>query len=331
MKTPITIGSVLCAALLITSCTNENTAQPGVGSTTQASASDSSTLQTSTTSDSNDTCTTPSETEIAALFDRWNDDLKSGDPAKVAENYASESVLLPTVSNQVRLTNAEKEDYFQHWLEKKPDGVVNERWIERDCNHAIDAGTYTFTYGDGSKVAARYTFVYELEDREWKIVSHHSSAMPEENPDTELPPATQATGSPPAVENMDKCAADNSDAEISALLDRWFESLKTGDSKKVVENYADSSVLLPTVSNKVRFSAEEKEDYFNHFLEKKPVGTVDDRWIEADCNTATDSGLYTFTYEDGTQTKARYTFTYRWDGEQWRITSHHSSAMPEKV
>jgi ketosteroid isomerase-like protein len=32
---------------------------------------------------------------------------------------------------------------------------------------------------DGSKVKARYSFIYVFEDGEWKISHHHSSAMPE--------------------------------------------------------------------------------------------------------------------------------------------------------
>jgi hypothetical protein len=87
-------------------------------------------------------------------------------------------------------------------------------------------------------------------------------------------------------------------------------------------------VLLPTVSNKPRFTAEEKIDYFDHFLAGKPVGKIDNRFIQIDCNTAVDAGLYTFTFADGHIVKARY--TYKWDGEHWLITSHHSSAMPEK-
>jgi uncharacterized protein (TIGR02246 family) len=118
--------------------------------------------------------------------------------------------------------------------------------------------------------------------------------------------------------------------EIAALFDRWNDSLKTVDPRKVVANYATKSVLLPTVSNTPRLTPEAKEDYFEHFLQKKPVGKIDSRTIEIDCNTAIDTGLYTFTLGDGSQVKARYTFTYKWNGKTWLITSHHSSAMPEK-
>jgi uncharacterized protein (TIGR02246 family) len=137
-------------------------------------------------------------------------------------------------------------------------------------------------------------------------------------------------GSESMAAHTEVCKASN-EQEISALFDRWNRSLQTGDPHKVVANYAERSILLPTVSNKPRLTAAEKEDYFHHFLENKPVGKIDLRIIEIGCNTAVDSGLYTFTYgTSGAQVKARYTFTYRWDGEQWLITTHHSSAMPEK-
>ena len=100
--------------------------------------------------------------------------------------------------------------------------------------------------------------------------------------------------------------------------------------KKVVANYAVKSVLLPTVSNTPQLTPAQKEEYFVSSLKNKPVGKIDSRTIQIDCNTAIDTGLYTFTFGDGNQVKARYTYTYKWDGHQWLITSHHSSAMPEK-
>lgn len=132
-----------------------------------------------------------------------------------------------------------------------------------------------------------------------------------------------------ALARSESCHA-ASEQEIASLFDRWNNSLKTGDPKKVVANYATKSILLPTVSNQPRLTPAEREDYFVHFLEKKPVGKIDSRTIEVDCNTAIDAGLYTFTFGDGSQVKARYTYTYKWNGKQWLITSHHSSAMPEK-
>ena len=139
-----------------------------------------------------------------------------------------------------------------------------------------------------------------------------------------------ATMSAPAFARSETCHA-ATEKEVAALFDRWNGSLRTGDPKKVVANYAKSSVLLATVSNTPRMTPDQKEDYFKHFLENKPVGKIDSRTIEIDCNTAIDVGLYTFTFGDGQQVKARYTYTYKWDGHQWLITSHHSSAMPEKI
>jgi uncharacterized protein (TIGR02246 family) len=134
-----------------------------------------------------------------------------------------------------------------------------------------------------------------------------------------------------SVPRTEACAA-TSEQEIAALFDRWNASLQSGDAHKVVvANYAAGSVLLPTLSNKARFTVEEKAEYFRHFLENRPIGRVDSRTIEIGCTMAVDAGLYTFTFaKTGHQVKARYTFTYRWDGTQWLITSHHSSAMPEK-
>ncbi|MBS1204898.1 MAG: signal peptide protein [Proteobacteria bacterium] len=117
--------------------------------------------------------------------------------------------------------------------------------------------------------------------------------------------------------------------QIEALFEKWNASLQTGDAKKVSENYLSDAVLLPTVSNKVRLTDEERIDYFEHFLEKKPVGKIDSRTIRLGCNKAIDIGTYTFTFADKTKVSARYTFTYIWDGKEWKISSHHSSAMPE--
>ena len=121
-----------------------------------------------------------------------------------------------------------------------------------------------------------------------------------------------------------------SEAEIGSLFDRWNRSLQTGDPGKVVANYAERSILLPTVSNKPRLTPAEKENYFRYFLQNRPSGKIDLRFVELGCNTAVDAGLYTFTFaKTGAVVSGRYTYTYHWNGSEWLITSHHSSAMPE--
>lgn len=133
---------------------------------------------------------------------------------------------------------------------------------------------------------------------------------------------------PPAEAKTEKCHATD-DTEIASLFDGWNSALATLEPARVADRYAAESILLPTVSNVPRLTRQSRIDYFTSFLQNKPQGRIDSRQIQIACNTAIDAGIYTFTFGDGRQVQARYTFTYGWDGKRWLITSHHSSVMPE--
>lgn len=126
-----------------------------------------------------ETCRDTSRAEIESLFERWNNALKSGDPRQVVATYAPNSILLPTLSNEPRLTPEAKMEYFVHFLAKKPVGKIVGRAIEINCNSAVNSGLYTFTFGDGSQARARFTYTYKWDGQDWLITSHHSSLMPE--------------------------------------------------------------------------------------------------------------------------------------------------------
>jgi hypothetical protein len=72
-------------------------------------------------------------------------------------------------------------------MAKKPVGAILSRTIFINCDTAMDTGTYEFTTtdkktGEKSKVPARYTYTYDISspnEADWRITSHHSSAMPE--------------------------------------------------------------------------------------------------------------------------------------------------------
>ena len=122
--------------------------------------------------------------EIAALFHRWNASLATLDPDKVVANYATDAVLLPTVSNKPRTNHAELRDYFVTFLKKKPQGKIDRSIIKIKGDTASDVGIYTFTLhgadGKPKQVQARYSFLYQRQrDGGWLIAHHHSSVMPE--------------------------------------------------------------------------------------------------------------------------------------------------------
>lgn len=119
------------------------------------------------------------------------------------------------------------------------------------------------------------------------------------------------------------------DERIAALFDEWNNALQTGDPRKVTALYETNGILLPTVSNDVRHNHAEIEDYFVSFLAKGPQGKIDEQNIRTFGQVAINSGVYTFSFKDGSSVQARFSFVYRWNGQRWMIVEHHSSKMPE--
>lgn len=119
--------------------------------------------------------------------------------------------------------------------------------------------------------------------------------------------------------------------EILALFKQWNNAIKTKEPRRVIELYAHNAVLLPTISNNVCHNHEEMEKYFTDFLTREPVGELDETNITIFNEIAMNSGLYTFSFKDGSKVQARFTFVYQWDGKSWKIIKHHSSQMPEST
>ena len=117
--------------------------------------------------------------------------------------------------------------------------------------------------------------------------------------------------------------------DILDLFDQWNKALQTGIPEKVVSLYERDAILLPTLSNNVRHSHDEIKDYFVHFLAKDPVGNIDESNIRIFDDIAINSGIYTFSFKDGSSAQARFTFVYRKNNEAWKIIEHHSSLLPE--
>lgn len=127
-----------------------------------------------------DAAPTIEKEQVGKLFYLWNDALATLDSDKVAQRYSKNGVLLPTVSDTPRADYDSIKDYFDAFLQKKPQGEIVQSFCSVGEGTCSDVGIYDFTMGsDGSKVRARYSFVYVYEDGEWKISHHHSSVMPE--------------------------------------------------------------------------------------------------------------------------------------------------------
>ena len=115
---------------------------------------------------------------ISELLQKWVAAIKSGDPKQVTNLYHDDAILLGTFSNKARVGHDLILEYFENLLKSPVDvEIVSEHPHVLELA-VVNSGLYNFVT-NGKTINARFSFVYEKDDGEWKILSHHSSVMPE--------------------------------------------------------------------------------------------------------------------------------------------------------
>jgi len=113
----------------------------------------------------------------------------------------------------------------------------------------------------------------------------------------------------------------------------WNEALQTRDAKKVAALYTLDATFLPTVSGEFKKGQLGAEEYFQHFLQKNPVGKIIADEVQAlGADYYLHSGMYNFEVgleEKREAVKARFSFIWQCDNQgSWKILHHHSSVKP---
>ena len=113
----------------------------------------------------------------------WIDLVSTQDIEGVVGLYAEDGLLLGTFSDEIRIGKDKIREYFEFFLAKKPKAlVVESKTHVIDDNALTINGFYDFEVGsdNGERelAHARFTFVFQKQGHDFKILSHHSSVMP---------------------------------------------------------------------------------------------------------------------------------------------------------
>ena len=69
-------------------------------------------------------------------------------------------------------------EYFENLLQNPVDVEIVSEHVNISESIAVNSGLYNFIT-NGKTINARFSFVYGKDNTEWKIISHHSSILPE--------------------------------------------------------------------------------------------------------------------------------------------------------
>ena len=119
-----------------------------------------------------------SDSIASELLQKWTSAVKDGDANQVVSLYHDDGILLGTFSNKERVGHELILEYFENLLKSPVEvEIVSEHPIVFE-SVAVNSGLYNFVTNDKT-INARFSFVYKKNNDGWKIISHHSSVMPE--------------------------------------------------------------------------------------------------------------------------------------------------------
>ena len=114
------------------------------------------------------------------LLNLWVEKIKTNDAAQVADMYHTDGLLLGTFSNSERKGQELILNYFENLFSSHVDIIVITKHEHKSGSISTASGLYNFEV-NGIIIKARFSFVFLKTEEDWKILSHHSSVLPNEN------------------------------------------------------------------------------------------------------------------------------------------------------
>lgn len=127
-----------------------------------------------------------SKTEVKQLVNTWLNLVNTAQLGELVGFYAPEAVMLPTLSNEIRIGREEISDYFVQFLGRQGlKGTVDQLIVQVADDTAVASGVGEFSYQGGSPkdpkpitIDYRFTFVFQQGIHGWQILTQHSSLVP---------------------------------------------------------------------------------------------------------------------------------------------------------
>ena len=116
-----------------------------------------------------------------ATLTRWTEEVAAGRIEAILQLYAPDAILVPTLSNEIIVTEAGRRRYFEFFLsDGNPSCTVEseESRTARNLGTITIGGIYSFRFPRATGediVPARFLFTFEELDAHWLITGHHSS------------------------------------------------------------------------------------------------------------------------------------------------------------